>query len=109
MSNTIDLDSTRVRAEALFYRFKRLVDAADRKKFGSDMTGLPEVKQQRISGQDAGPVAEASGSSATSGATTTEPRRAIDVLSMPGAGPNISDELRTLLGRHVIRVEQHQS
>lgn len=72
------------------------------------MTGLPEVKQQRVSGRDVGPAAEASGSSTASGAATGV-RNATRVLSMPGAGPDISDELRTLLGRHVIRVEQHQS
>lgn len=106
MSNAIDLDSTRVRAEALFYRFKRLIEATDRKKSGSHMTGLPEVKQRRTSGQDAGLAAEASGSPTASKATS---RHATNVLSVPGAGPNISDELRTLLSRNVIRVEQHQS
>lgn len=89
LSNTIDLDSTRVRAEALFYRFKRLVEAADRKATGKDMTGLPEVRQQRVG---PGPAKAAEGAA-----------------PVAGSGPNISEELRALLDRSVIKVQGQQN
>ncbi|KAF8427350.1 rab-GTPase-TBC domain-containing protein [Tirmania nivea] len=110
LSNTIDLDSTRVRAEALFYRFKRLVEAADRKNSGKNMTGLPEIRQWRVSPErsEAESAGAASGRAATAGGAAA--RNAVDrVVAAAGSGPNISEELRALLDRSVIRVQGHQS
>ncbi|KAF8472487.1 rab-GTPase-TBC domain-containing protein [Kalaharituber pfeilii] len=101
LSNTIDLDSTRVRAEALFYRFKRLVETADRKKLGAEMSGLPDLRQRKGTTQG----------SSTEGAALTSGR--VGAASGGGSGsdngPVISDELRLLLSRDVVRVQQHQS
>ena len=104
LSNTIDLDSTRVRAEALFYRFKRLVEATDRKRGGEDTNGLPEMRQRRLGGGGAG--ASSAGAS-SAGASELASRRAGGGGS--SSGPDISDELRLLLSREVIRVATHQS
>lgn len=111
LSNTIDLDSTRVRAEALFYRFKRLVEAADRKKAGKNMTGLPEIRQRRVgpepSEAESAAGGAASGRAAAAGGAAA--RSAADKVVAAGSGPNISEELRTLLDRSVIRVQGDQS
>ena len=101
-----------MRAEALFYRFKRLVEAADRKKAGTTMTGLPEIRQRRVGPEpsEAGSVAEgaASGRAATAGGAAA--RNAADrVVAAAGSGPNISEELRALLDKSVIRVHGDQS
>lgn len=121
LSNTIDLDSTRVRAEALFYRFKRVMEAADRKKAGNDMSGLPEIRQRRSGAPTAGAepgagdaAAAASGrATAAGGASTRNAAQVVaaaaDAIVGVGNGPNISEELRALLNRDVIKVQGHQN
>ena len=128
LSNTMDLDSTRVRAEALFYRFKRMVEEADRKKVkggGMDM-GLPELRQRKAdttptptspppptpasaSGRDSrgrrvGRGGGTSGSGSGSGTNAETP-----LLKGMSSGPEISDELRALLSREVIKVKVDQN
>lgn len=111
LSNTIDLDSTRVRAEALFYRFKRLVEAADRKKAGTKMTGLPEIRQRRVGPElsETESTAEGAASGRAAAAGGAAARNAADRVVAAGSGPNISEELRALLDRSVIRVQGDQS
>jgi hypothetical protein len=105
LSNTIDLPSTLVRAEALFRRFQRSVEAIDRK----DHFPTPTLRQRKqIEGgsldQGAGAVghdgkkaaAGASGSDAQQqGTTTTQQKEKI-----------VSPELRALLSREFSVVDK---
>jgi hypothetical protein len=108
LSNTIDLPSTLVRAEALFRRFQRTVEAIDRK----DHFPTPTLRQRKqISGgsldQGAeavghdGKAAAATGSagsgSAQQGTTTTQQKERI-----------VSPELRALLSREYSTVDKTQ-
>ncbi|KAL2162691.1 hypothetical protein VTH06DRAFT_6527 [Thermothelomyces fergusii] len=51
LSGTIDLDSTLIRAEALFQRFRRLVDAVDKR---ANFPAAPRQQQQQGQGQGQG-------------------------------------------------------
>jgi hypothetical protein len=108
LSNTIDLPSTMIRAEALFRRFQRTVEAIDRK----DHFPTPTLRQRKqISGgsldQGAeglghdGKAAAAATGSASSGAqqgtTTTQQKERI-----------VSPELRALLSREYSTVDKTQ-
>lgn len=89
LSNTIDLGITRARAEALFRRFQRTVEAADRKNTQKSGLGKP-VSRLKLG---------ASGPS--DGATAT----GRDVGKQPDceATPDISEDLRKLLSKEVVR------
>ncbi|KAI5854971.1 rab-GTPase-TBC domain-containing protein [Tricharina praecox] len=93
LSNTIDLNSTRVRAEALFRRFQRTIETVDRKK--AESSGLPSPGKR--------PVSRKLGSSSaniTPSATTT----GRDGGKKPKAEiPDISEDLRRLLSKEVVR------
>ncbi|KAF3922692.1 hypothetical protein ABW21_db0204553 [Orbilia brochopaga] len=95
LSGTIELNSTLIRAEALFYKFQRTVEASDRKHgFPSPGTATPMVRlTHRRSTSSA-----ASGSSAAAG----KGKGAVD-------GPEITEPLRGLLSRDIIRVEKKES
>lgn len=78
------------------------------------MTGLPEVRQRRTAGEpEAGTsTSETSGAASgrAAGAGGAAARNAADaVIVGSGSGPNISEELRALLNRDVIKVQQHQN
>ncbi|KAI4598962.1 GTPase activating protein [Pestalotiopsis sp. 9143b] len=82
LSNTIDLDSTLIRAEALFRRFQRRVEAVDKKR------SFPKPRTQRQS------------SSASQG--EGEPAPSVDNgKAKEDSAPVISPELRKLLSREV--------
>ena len=107
LSNTIDLQSTLVRAEALFRRFQRTVEAIDRK----DHFPTPTLRQRRqieggsldqgskAVGHDGKAAAAASGSSTDAqqqqGTTTTQQKERI-----------VSPELRALLSREFTTVDK---
>jgi hypothetical protein len=105
LSNTIDLPSTLVRAEALFRRFQRTVEAIDRK----DHFPTPTLRQRKqISGgsldqgaeavgYDGKNAAKASGSGVEGqqGTTTTQQKERI-----------VSPELRALLSREFSVVDK---
>ncbi|KAI5803088.1 rab-GTPase-TBC domain-containing protein [Geopyxis carbonaria] len=101
LSNTIDLPSTRVRAEALFKRFQRTVEAADRKKAGKGLGRPGEGVKNRRSGSSSSQTRPTTGDTAGSSTTT-----AVDTgrpATASGDGPEISDDLRLLLSREIIR------
>lgn len=106
LSNTIDLPSTLLRAEALFRRFQRTVEAIDRK----DHFPTPTLRQRKAvtagsldsgpQGYDGKTAAVASSSSDAQGAgqagtTTAAQKERI-----------VSPELRALLSREFARVEK---
>lgn len=85
LSNTIELDSTLIRAEALFRRFQRRVEAVDKKQ------NFPKPRTPRQSSSSSTPQADSEGSSATSNGKAKEDT----------APKVISPELRKLLSREV--------
>jgi hypothetical protein len=106
LSNTIDLPSTLLRAEALFRRFQRTVEAIDRK----DHFPTPTLRQRKAvtagsldsgpQGHDGKTAAVASSSSdaqgtGQAGTTTAAQKERI-----------VSPELRALLSREFARVEK---
>lgn len=107
LSNTIDLQSTLIRAEALFRRFQRTVEAIDRK----DHFPVPTLRQRKqieggsldqgskAVGHDGKAAAAASGSSTDAqqqqGTTTTQQKERI-----------VSPELRALLSREFTTVDK---
>jgi hypothetical protein len=110
LSNTIDLPSTLVRAEALFRRFQRTVEAIDRK----DHFPTPTLRQRKqISGGSldqgaeavghdgkAAASASASGSAAGQQGTTTTTTQQKERI--------VSPELRALLSREYSTVDKTQ-
>lgn len=95
LSNTIDLSSTRIRAEGLFYKFQRTVEAADRKgNFPAPATGAT-LKQRRQT--DPG---SSSSSSASASANVNVKGKEPEVK-----GPLISPELRALLSREIVKAK----
>ena len=85
LSNTIDLSNTRLRAEVLFRRFQRTVEAVDRKKSALGAKGKGVQRRQSTIGE---------GSSSTPGAAAA---------NVEDEGPEISDDLRRILSREIIR------
>lgn len=103
LSNTIDLSSTRVRAEGLFYKFQRTVEAADRKGgFPAPSTG-PTLKQRRKT--DPGAASSSSSSSSSSPAAAAAAVGTSKGKEPEVKGPVISAELRALLSREIVRAK----
>ena len=100
LSNTIDLDSTLVRAESLFRRFQRTVEAIDKKH----NFPTPSVRQRRPAEQI--PHADAASSSTDAG------RRSVGDAVAQGMSAEkekvISPELRTLLSRKVEKLDKKE-
>jgi hypothetical protein len=103
LSNTIDLQSTLIRAESLFRRFQRTVEAVDKK----NNFPAPSVRQRKPIAADA---AGSPGSSAT-GADAGK-RNSIGNAVAQGIGAEkqkvISPELRGLLSRKVIVLDKNE-
>lgn len=98
LSNTIDLQSTIIRAEGLFRRFQRTVEVIDKKH----NFPAPSVRQRKSGSADqAGP------SSATTG---TDASNSTGKAVAQGIGAEkqkvISPELRQLLSRNVVTLEK---
>lgn len=93
LSTSIDLNSTRVRAEGLFKKFQRVVEEADRKNAKSPGPVSPGLRHRRgESSSGDSSQATATGSAAKGKGKAIEP-----------ATPHISDELRKLLSKEIIR------
>jgi hypothetical protein len=103
LSTTIELSSTRVRAEALFHKFQRVVDAADRKSgFVAPGEGSGEMRKRRVE-STCGEGSSSSCTALTSGAAVNKGK---DVEGRDGEiVPNVSPELRGLLNREIIRAK----
>ncbi|KAI4112770.1 MAG: hypothetical protein LQ345_006131 [Seirophora villosa] len=99
LSNTIDLPSTLLRAQKLFRRFQRTVEAIDRKQ----SFPAPSVKQRKPVSDGPAKAAAANGKkAATTGNDAATPRGAA------GADEEkvISPELRSLLSRKVEKLDK---
>lgn len=108
LSNTIDLPSTLLRAEALFRRFQRTVDAIDKKR----NFPAPPVRQRKPTRPEA-----ARGSSAGPERTTPTGRETSVGASVKGKAKVedevkkeeekvISSELRELLSKKLVTVDK---
>jgi TBC1 domain family member 15 len=111
LSGTIDLGSTLVRAEGLFRRFEKTVEAVDRKGHFPAPGGARQRKVQGKStnaGGDPPKPAAASFSSSADAAGTGQ----IGAAVAKGIGAEkeqvISPELRVLLSRRVLVLEQDE-
>ncbi|WZH46295.1 rab-GTPase-TBC domain-containing protein [Fusarium acuminatum] len=92
LSNTIDLEATLTRAESLFKRFKRLVDAVDKKQ----NFPAPRYNQKSSSGSSEPTESGASKDSNPSGkGKATEPTKS------PPQPKTITPELRKLLSKDI--------
>lgn len=106
LSSTIDLPSTRVKAEALFHRFQRTVEAADRSAEGSS-SGLT-IRRRAITAPagSSSPTVEDVGSSSAVVASKAPAKTPTATAKTLEHTPVISEELRKLLSREVITVEE---
>ncbi|KAI9762859.1 MAG: GTPase activating protein [Chaenotheca gracillima] len=106
LSNTIDLPSTLMRAEALFRRFQRTVETIDKKH----NFPAPQLRQRKtIEGvsEVASPNNSASGSDAAKTGLAAGKRSAQDAGSTGNEAEKvISPELRQLLSRKMVTVEK---
>ncbi|KAF4556660.1 putative GTPase-activating protein 4 [Elsinoe fawcettii] len=101
LSNTIDLESTLVRAEALFRRFRRVVEAVDKKK------NFPDVPQRRASAGPSSPPPKAAPSPSQNKGKQTVGDRVAQVAGVEETKEKvISPELRELLSREVKKLEK---
>ncbi|KAL9102252.1 MAG: hypothetical protein Q9163_002588 [Psora crenata] len=110
LSNSIDLQSTLLRAEALFRRFQRTVEAIDK----SNNFPMPRIRQRR---PDRGDHREGN-SSTTSGSDARAPdnsKAAVRAPTTQATSPEvvpkervISPELRNLLSRKVEKLDKKQ-
>lgn len=102
LSGTIDLPSTLARAEALYRRFQRMVEAIDRK---DNFPSMPAVRQRL-------PLPPPSPSSARTGASASgREKTAADNAASSSGKENekvISPELRMLLSREVPKLEKKE-
>ena len=113
LSNTIDLPSTLLRAQALFRRFQRTVEAVDKKK----NFPAPSVRQRK----PIEPAPSNTDAKQKSSAPARKPAAAGTGSDVTGARPNsstdgepmkdkvISDELRGLLSRKVTVMDKKTS
>jgi TBC1 domain family member 15 len=114
LANTIDLESTLVRAEALFRRFQRTVEAIDKKQ----NFPAPKLRQRPVQNASSGATELSSftstgesasgtttGANVTSGKPnspdTTKEKARVSQEEMPALRKTISPELRKLLSRKV--------
>lgn len=111
LSNTIDLASTLLRAEALFRRFQRTVEAIDRK----DHFPTPSLRQRKqLAGGalDQGAAAvghdgkQAAAASSSADAQTAQGASGAQTTTTAQKERIVSPELRALLSRDFSRVEK---
>lgn len=106
LSNTIDLPSTLLRAEALFRRFQRTVEAIDRK----DHFPTPTLRQRKAvtaGSLDSGPQGH-DGKTAAGASSSSDAQGAGQAGTTTAAQKEriVSPELRALLSREFARVEK---
>lgn len=131
LSGTIDLQSTLVRAEGLFRRFQRTIEAVDRKNNNSSLPTPSNVRQRKSittppafdfnpfgriaalnaqrNGNAANGSATASGSSVAQGQIQDGKNKQNGVDVDDDRPKVISDELRELLSRKVPKLEKKQN
>lgn len=107
LSGTIDLESTLIRAEALFKRFQRLVDAIDKKEnfpaprlrpaLSSPTPSSRNVSSPGKSGDNSGQQASPTSPGNTAGKGKGEPTKVI------------TPELRQLLSRTVVTLPRKET
>lgn len=108
LSNTIDLQSTLVRAQALFRRFQRTVDAVDKKR----NFPAPSVRQRKPTRPEAAPESLARSattipmSRATSGGVPGKGKAKVEDDIKQEEEKVISPELRGLLSKKILTVEK---
>lgn len=108
LSNTMDLSSTLLRAQALFRRFQRTVDAIDKKR----NFPAPTVRQRKpvrpepAAGSSARPQRNISTSKDTSSGAPGKGKAKVEEDVKKEEEKVISPELRTLLSKKIITVEK---
>lgn len=113
LSGTIDLGSTLVRAEGLFRRFEKTVEAVDRKAH-FPAPGGPTTRQRKVEGKSPSRVPAVATTSATASSTAADigapSHTAAAVAKGIGAERNqvISPELRALLSRKVVVLDDDE-
>jgi len=104
LSGTIDLQSTLIRAENLFHKFEKMVEAIDRK---DHFPAAPiDVRQRPGKGKDAADVPESSRKitqSSSSGNDANHQRTASELEHEKV----ISTELRLLLSKNIVTLEEN--
>ncbi|EGX50033.1 hypothetical protein AOL_s00076g384 [Orbilia oligospora ATCC 24927] len=99
LSGTIELNSTLIRAEALFYKFQRTVEASDRRNgFPSPGTATPMVRLTHRRTTSSAPSASSENSASASKGKAVADKD----------GPEITEPLRALLSRNIVRVEKKE-
>lgn len=132
LSGTIDLQTTLVRAEALFHRFQRTIEAVDRKNNNSSLPVPSTVRQRKTPAAPAAPAfdfnpfgriaALSAGTNNNAAATATASGSSAQAQNQNGKGKQaatteveddrpkvISEELRELLSRKVPKLEKKQN
>lgn len=118
LSNTMDLPSTLLRAQALFRRFQRTVEAIDKK----DNFPTPAIRQRKLGTADSKspsspkPVTTPTSSANTTGADArrrtshTRASNSVDAAISPETMKKriISPELRALLSRKVEKLDKKE-
>lgn len=98
LSNTIDLQSTIIRAEGLFRRFQRTVEVIDKKH----NFPAPSVRQRKPGNADQG--------GPSSAATGIDASKSMGKAVAQGGGAEkpkaISPELRQLLSRNIVTLDK---
>lgn len=101
LSGTIDLESTLVRAEALYRRFQRTVEAVDKKQ----NFPTPSIRQRKS-------VTEGPASPPAASSSTDAGKQSVGQAVAAGVGVEkekvISPELRNLLSRKVDKLDKAQ-
>lgn len=108
LSNTIDLSSTLLRAEALFRRFQRTVEAIDRKDHFPTPT-LRQRKQLAGGSSDQGAAAVGHDGKQAAAASSSDAQTAGNAQTTTTSAQKeriVSPELRALLSRDFTRVEK---
>ncbi|KAF5009630.1 hypothetical protein FDECE_4158 [Fusarium decemcellulare] len=92
LSNTIDLEATLIRAESLFKRFQRLVEAVDKKQ---------NFPAPRVHEQNSSTSSTTAGSAPPKDAKSPGKGKATEPASPPAQPKVITPELRKLLSKNV--------
>ncbi|KAK5083172.1 GTPase activating protein [Lithohypha guttulata] len=99
LSNTIDLQGTLIKAEALFHKFEKMVQAID-KKDNFPIAPTSEVRQRQAKGKEVIDNAKPQGASSSSDARQARTNSQVDKDKV------ISQDLRLLLSRKIVQIEE---
>jgi len=105
LSNTIDLQSTLIRAEGLYKKFEKMVQAID-KKNNFPAAPTTEVRQRQSKGKDAENSSTAAAAGSSAGASSSNDANHKRTESQADKEKVISPELRLLLSRKVVTVDE---